>query len=65
MVSGGASGAVDGACDDDPTCRHTTVPVSSQARMSGSQWPVCSDGSFSFSGASLNDTARKPRSALR
>ena len=65
MVSGGASGAVDGACDDDPTWRHTTVPVSSQARMSGSQWPVCSDGSFSFSGASLNDTARKPLSALR
>src|SRR4051812_28854335 len=65
MVSGGASGAVDGDDDDDPTCRQTTVPVSSHACITGSQCPVCSDGRPSFSGASLNDTATNPRSALR
>ena len=31
MVSAGASDDVVGALDDDPTCRHTTVPVSAQA----------------------------------
>ena len=44
MVSDGASGAVAGDVPDEPTCRHTTVPVSSHAAMSGSQWPVCNDG---------------------
>ena len=28
----------------EPTCRHTTVSVSSQAAMIGSQWPECSVG---------------------
>ena len=44
MVSAGASDDVVGAVDDDPTCRHTTVPVSSHAARNGSQYPVCSDG---------------------
>ena len=25
-------------CDDEPMCRHTTVPSSLQARQNGSQW---------------------------
>ena len=33
----GASSDVDGMVEDDPMCMHTTVPVSSQARNSGSQ----------------------------
>ena len=45
MVSEGASGAVAGDVPDEPTCRHTTVPVSSQAAMSGSQYFECNDGS--------------------
>jgi hypothetical protein len=36
-VSLGASGAVAGDVPDDPTCRHTTVSVSSHARINGSQ----------------------------
>src|SRR3954453_5422447 len=58
-VSGGASGAVIGELPDEPTCKHTTVSVSSHAAKNGSQYPVCSDGNPSFSGASLNVTARK------
>jgi len=34
---GGASGAVIGDVPDDPTCRQTTVPVSSHAARNGSQ----------------------------
>ena len=37
IVSAGASDEVIGALDDEPTCRHTTVPVSAQASMNGSQ----------------------------
>ena len=37
MVSAGASEEVIGALEDEPTCRHTTVPVSAQAAMNGSQ----------------------------
>src|ERR1700692_4432395 len=38
-TSGGASSVVDGDVPDDPMCRFTTVPVSAQAAISGSQWP--------------------------
>ncbi len=37
MASGGASVEVIGVLDDEPTCRQTTVSVSSQAAMNGSQ----------------------------
>src|SRR5678816_3965067 len=37
VASLGASGAVVGEVPDEPTCRHTTVPVSSHAAISGSQ----------------------------
>ena len=65
MVSEGASGDVAGDVPDDPTCRHTTVPVSSHAAMSGSQCPLCNDGSPSMCGASENVIAVNPRSAFR
>ena len=64
MVSAGASDDVDGALDDEPTCRHTTVPVSSHAARSGSQYPVCNDGSPRRSGSSGNVIARNPRAAF-
>src|SRR5258705_9058051 len=56
-TSGGASSAVDGDVPDEPMCRLMTVPVSAQARMMGSQCPVCSDGMPSRCGASVNVTA--------
>ena len=37
MVSDGASDEVVGAVDDEPAWRHTTVAVSAQAAMNGSQ----------------------------
>ena len=37
LASGGASWQMAGSCDDEPTCMHSTMPVSSAARMSGSQ----------------------------
>src|SRR3954452_2868249 len=42
----GASRLVTGKVDDDPMCTLTTVPVSSQAANSGSQWVVWMLGSF-------------------
>ena len=36
----GASIDVIVSCDDDPMCRHTTVPVSLTARQKGSQWSL-------------------------
>ncbi len=38
-TDGGASGVVDADLDEDPTCRHNTVPSSEQAPKSGSQCP--------------------------
>src|SRR5688572_24756180 len=53
------SESVDGliTCDDEPTCRLTTVSVSSHAAKKMSQYPEWIDGSPSFSGFSLKDTA--------
>src|SRR5471030_1690360 len=64
-ISGGASAEVVGDVPDDPTCRHSTVPVSAHAANKGSQYPEWIVGSPSLSGASENVTALKPRSALR
>src|SRR5690242_3426153 len=64
-ISGGASADVVGDVPEDPTCRHSTVPVSAHAAKSGSQWPEWIVGRPSLSGASENVTARKPRAALR
>ena len=36
-TSGGASSVVEGEVPDEPMCRFTTVPVSAQAAISGSQ----------------------------
>lgn len=44
MASIGVSGEGTGAQDAAPVCRQTTVPVSSQASNSGSQWPLWMDG---------------------
>ena len=40
ITSTGASSEVTAIDDDEPMCRHTTVPVSSHARQNGSQWSV-------------------------
>src|SRR6516165_6212827 len=64
-ISGGASSDVVGDVPDDPTCKHTTVPVSSHAVNNGSQYPEWIVGRPSLSGASEKVTARKPRAALR
>src|SRR6516164_2052505 len=64
MQSPGASLEVVGVDPDEPTWRHTTVPVSSHAARNGSQYPVWMDGRPSGSGFSENDTALKPRAAL-
>jgi hypothetical protein len=40
IQSPGASLEVVGVDPDEPTWRHTTVPVSSHAARSGSQYPV-------------------------
>ena len=55
---------VDGEEPDDPMCRLTTVPVSAQAAMMGSQCPEWTLGKPSMAGFSLKVTARKPRSAF-
>src|SRR6185437_8979508 len=62
--SNGGSGEGSGAHDDEPVCRHTTVPVSSQAAKNGSQRPLKMDGSCSWAGNSGKLTALKPRAAL-
>jgi hypothetical protein len=50
---------------DDPTWRHTTVPVSAQASRMGAQCSSKIDGYPIWCGRSGRVTARKPRSALR
>src|SRR6185437_5546379 len=62
--SNGGSGEGSGAQADEPVCRHTTVPVSSQAAKKGSQCPLKMDGSWSWAGNSGKLTALKPRAAL-
>src|SRR5579875_2045930 len=62
--SKGGSGDGSGAQPDEPVCRQTTVPVSSQAPRKGSQWPLWREGRFSLDGISAKLTALKPRSAL-
>src|SRR3546814_2609557 len=54
-----------GVCDDEPTWRFRTVPVSSQARRNGSQCAVWIDGRPRASGFSEKLTEVKPSSALR
>ena len=49
----------------EPMCMLSTVPVSSQARKNGSQWPEWIDGRPSQAGHSLKATACTPRAALR
>ena len=65
ITSIGASSAVTEIDDDEPMCRHTTVPVSSHAAQNGSQWSVWKLGSPSLAGFSENVTARQPFSATR
>src|SRR5271156_1057367 len=62
--SNGGSGEGNGAHDDAPVCRHTTVEVSSQAAKKGSQAPLKMEGSCSWAGNSGKLTALKPRAAL-
>jgi hypothetical protein len=50
---------------EEPTCRFTTVPVSSHAARKGSQCLLCMLGKPSPSGFSEKLTARTPRAALR
>ena len=45
-------------------CRHTTVPVSSQAAKKGSHCPLKMDGRPSWAGNSGKLTALNPRAAL-
>ena len=61
----GASGAVITSDDDEPMCRHTMVPSSTQAAQKGSQWSLWKLGSFSLDGFSENDTAWQPLAATR
>src|SRR3954452_11471685 len=61
----GASLDVLGICDDEPMCMHTTVFVSSHAAKNGSHAPEWIDGRPSLGGISLEQTACKPRAALR
>ncbi len=62
--SKGGSGEGSGAQPDAPVCRHTTVPVSSQAAKNGSQRPLKMEGSWSWAGNSGKLTALNPRAAL-
>ena len=62
--SNGGDGDGRGAHADEPVCRHTTVPVSSQAAKNGSQWRVKMAGRPSWAGNSGKLTALKPRRAL-
>src|SRR5262245_14703450 len=61
----GASLVVDDAFDEEPTWQHSTVPSSSHAAKSGSQFPEWIDGMFSASGFSLKVTAWHPFAARR
>ncbi len=62
--SKGGSGEGSGAQPDAPVCRHTTVPVSSQAAKKGSQRPLKMEGSCSWAGNSGKLTALNPRAAF-
>ena len=64
-TDGGASGVVDAALDDEPTCRHRTVPTSEHAAKSGSQWPEWIDGMCRAAGFSEKVTAWQPLPASR
>jgi hypothetical protein len=64
-TSKGASGAVMASCDDEPMCRHTTVPSSSHACQKGSQWSGWKLGHPSLEGFSENVTAWLPLAATR
>src|SRR5580704_18317422 len=59
--SSGAPGDWAAVHPADPVWRQTTVPVSSQAASSGSQWLVCTDGSPRFDGFSGQLSALNPR----
>src|SRR4051794_27285326 len=61
----GASTEVITSDEDDPMCRHTIVPSSTQACQNGSQCASWKLGSLSFSGFSENDTAWHPFAASR
>ena len=61
----GASIEVIVSCDDDPMCRHTTVPSSDTACQNGSQCSLWKLGQPSFSGFSEKVTARQPLAATR
>src|SRR5271169_4360209 len=64
-TDGGASGVVDAALDEEPTCRHNTVPSSEHAANSGSQWPEWIEGMRSAAGFSEKVTAWHPLPASR
>ncbi len=64
-TSNGASGAVMTICDEEPMCRHTTVPSSWQARQKGSQWSQWKLGQPSLEGFSEKVTAWQPLAATR
>ena len=61
----GASSTVITSCDDEPMCRHTTVPSSLHACQNGSQCSVWKLGQPSFAGFSENVTAWQPFAATR
>ena len=61
----GASIEVIVSSEDEPMCRHTTVPVSDTACQNGSQCSLWKLGQPSFSGFSENVTARQPLAATR
>ena len=61
----GASTEVMVSCDDEPMCRHTTVPSSLTAFQNGSQCWLWKLGQPSFSGFSEKVTARQPLAAIR
>ena len=63
--SSGAPGDCAAVHDADPVWRQMTVPVSSHAASSGSQWSVCTDGSPMLTGCSGNESALNPRAAFR
>src|SRR6266508_452868 len=53
------------SCDDEPMCKQTIVPSSSQAAQNGSQWSSWKLGSRSLAGFSENETAWQPLAAMR
>ena len=53
------------SCDDEPMCRHTTVPSSAQAVQKGSQWSLWKLGQPSLAGFSEKVTAWQPLAATR